>query len=132
MQLYVVRPKVDKSNKEEKVLYYGVPVTSGQVDADFLAREISERCSLTAPDVLAAIGALSEVMQQHLLIGHTVYLKGIGLFSVSASSPGFATAGECTPAKVKAQRVCFKADNALRSILEKIKYQFCERTKTKK
>lgn len=132
MQLYVVRPKVDKSNKDEKVLYYGVPITSGQVDADFLAREICERCSLTSADVLATISALSEVMQHHLSIGNTVYLKGIGLFSVSASSPGFATAKECTPAKVKAQRICFKADNTFRGILERMKYKFCERAKKKK
>ena len=132
MQLYVVRPKVDKSKKEEKVLYYGVPVTSGQVDADQLAREICVRCSLTSADVLATISALSEVMRDHLYIGNTVYLKGIGLFSVSASSPGFESPKEVTPAKVKAQRICFKADNTFRSILEKMKYKFCKRAKTKK
>lgn len=132
MQLYVVRPKVDKSKKEEKVLYYGVPVTSGQVDVDQLAREICVRCSLTSADVLATISALSEVMQDHLLIGNTVYLKGIGLFSISASSLGCATPKECTPAKVKAQRVCFKADNMMRSILARMEYKFCERKKTKK
>ncbi|MDR0657702.1 MAG: HU family DNA-binding protein [Mediterranea sp.] len=132
MQLYVVRPKVDKSKKEEKVLYYGVPVASGQVDADHLAWEISERCSLTAADVLATISALSDVMQHHLLIGNTVYLKGIGLFSVSASSSGCATPKECTPAKVTAQRVCFKADSIMRSILARMKYKFSERAKKKR
>lgn len=132
MHLYVVRPKVDKSKGEEKVLYYGVPVTSGQVDAEQLAREISERCSLTASDVLATIQALSESMQDHLRVGNTVYLKGIGLFSVSASSPGYDTPEECTPAKIKAQRVCFKADNALRGFLERMKYKLCEQVKRKK
>ncbi|NDV65729.1 HU family DNA-binding protein [Bacteroides sp. 224] len=131
MQSYVVRSKIDKSKKEERKLYYAVPVTSGQVDADQLAQEICVRCSLSSPDVLAAIRALSEVMQEHLSTGNTVYLKGIGLFSVSASSPGFETPQEVTPAKVKAQRICFKADNALRSILERIKYKFCERAKKK-
>ncbi|NDV82451.1 HU family DNA-binding protein [Bacteroides sp. 51] len=132
MQLYVVRPKVDKSKKEPKTLYYGVPVTSGQVDADDLAAEISARCSLTPADVLATISALSDVMQDHLRIGNTVYLKGIGLFSVSASSPGYDTPKEVTPATVKAQRICFKADNIMRSFLEKMKYKFCERAKKKK
>lgn len=132
MPLYVVRSKVDKSKEEEKKRYYAVPVTSGQVDADYLAREISERCTLTSPDVLATISALSEVIQNHLQIGNTVYLKGIGLFSVSASSPGFDTPEEVTPAKVKAQRICFKADNTMKGILEKMKYKFSERAKKKK
>ena len=132
MQLYVVRPKVDKSKKEEKMLYYGVPVTSGQVDIDDLAAEICVRCSLTSADVLSAVSALSEVMQDHLRVGNTVYLKGIGLFSISASSPGCEDPKDVTPAKVKAQRVCFKADNIMRSILERMKYKFCERAKKKK
>ena len=35
---YVVRPKVDKSGETEKIRYYGVPVTSGQVSTEQLAR----------------------------------------------------------------------------------------------
>lgn len=31
---YVVRPKVDKSGETEKIRYYGVPVTSGQVSTN--------------------------------------------------------------------------------------------------
>ena len=33
---YVVRPKVDKSGETEKIRYYGVPVTSGQVPNNWL------------------------------------------------------------------------------------------------
>ena len=38
---YVVRPKVDKSGETEKIRYYGVPVTSGQVSTEQLATCIS-------------------------------------------------------------------------------------------
>lgn len=131
MQLYVVRSKIDKTGDTPKERYYGVPVTSGQINEDRLAEEISERSSLTPADVLAAISALSDSLQNHLSNGHTVSLKGIGIFSVSASSEGVDTPKECTPAKVKAQRVCFKADNKLRSILENMKYKLTDRKKTK-
>lgn len=129
--LYVVREKVDKSGKEELKKHYGVPITSGQITTDHLAQEICERCSLTEGDVIAAVSALSDVMQWYLGNGNTVYLKGIGLFSVSASSEGCDTPDECTPGKVKAQRVCFKADNRMRSILENIKYCRIKRGRTK-
>lgn len=132
MQLYVVRPKVDKSSEEQKVRYYGVPVTSGQVDSNQLAREISRRCSLTPGDVLATLSALSDVMQFHLYLGNTVNLKDIGLFYISATSSGCLTPEECTPGKVKAQRVCFKADNTMRGILARMKYKFCEQAKKKR
>lgn len=128
---YVVRKKIDKSNGQDITRYYGVPVTSGQIDEDYLAHEICAQCSLTEGDVLAAVSALSNVMQQHLKQGRTVSLKGIGLFSVSASSEGCKTEKECTPAKVKAQRICFKADREMRGILHEITYKRVNRKRTK-
>jgi len=123
MQLYVVRSKVDKTGEEEKRSYYGVPIISRQVNEINLSAEICQRCSLTEADVLATISALSDLLQEHLESGESVKLRGIGTFSVSASSKGFDTPGECTPAEVKAQRVCFRADNDLRHVLEKLKYK---------
>lgn len=131
MQLYVVRPKVDKTGKEEKTLYYGIPILSGQVTEQHLAEEICRMCTLTEPDVLATISALKVLMQRHLEIGESVKLNGIGTFSVSASSEGCETPKECTPSKVKAQRVCFRADNEMRSVIHRIKYKKSNRSKTK-
>lgn len=131
MQLYVVRSKTDKTKTEEETLYYGVPVISGTVTEEELAEEISERCSLTPADVLAAISALSRSIQDHLEDGRSVRLKGIGTFSVSASSAGAITPEECTPSKVVARRICFRADRILRSVLGKMKYKLTKRNKQK-
>lgn len=130
MQLYVVRSKIDKTKEKEEKLYYGVPIISGTVTEEEIAEEISERCSLTPSDVLAAISALSQSLHDHLSDGRSVKLKGIGTFSVSASSTGSKTPEECTPAKVKAQRVCFRADRILRGVLGKIKYKLKKQGKT--
>lgn len=129
MQLYVVRSKKDKSGNKEKVRYYGVPLTSGKITEEELAEEISEQCSLTPTDVLATIRALSHNIQSHLSDGRTVSLKGIGTFYVSASSEGFDDPEECTPAQVKARRICFRADRTLRSILATMKYKLSKRGK---
>lgn len=128
---YVVRKKIDKSSGQTITRYYGVPVTGGQIDEDYLAREICEFCSLTEGDVLGAVSALGNAIRQHLSRGNTVSLKGIGLFTVSASSEGCDTEKECTPAKVKAQRICFKADRDMRSILPEIKYRRINKKRTK-
>lgn len=132
MALYVVRQKVDKSGEEEKIRYHGVPVSSGQIGVDELAKDISGRCSLHESDVHAAVIALGDVMQAYLMKGNTVNLKNIGLFSISAGSEGFETPDECTPSKVTAQRVCFKADKEMRSALPLVKYQRTHREATKK
>lgn len=127
MQLYVVRPKVDKTGEEEKKSYYGVPVSSGQITEEDLAKEVCEQSSLTEADVISAIYSLKRLMHKHLVNGYQVRLKGIGTFSVSATSEGFDTPEACTPVQVKAKRVCFKADNEMRSVLERIKYKKSER-----
>lgn len=123
MQLYVVRSKVNKISGEGKALYYGVPILSGQVTEERLAAEICYRSSLTEADVLSAIHSLKDLIREHLEAGEAVKIKGIGKFFVSAGSKGFETPGECTPAEVKARRVCFMADNEMRSVVYKMKYK---------
>ncbi len=130
--LYVVRKKLDLTKEEKQVRYCAVPVTSGQIDIHELAATICERCSLTRADVLATVSALSDVMQQRLRDGHTVKLDGIGIFSVSASSEAMERREQCTPSKVKAKRVCFKADKEMRLILNEIEYVNRDRFNTKK
>lgn len=123
MQLYVVRTKIDKSGEEEKTVYVGTPVTSNRVTEVDIAREICERSSLTEEDVLHALGAVARLLHEHLEDGSTVSLKGIGTFSVSGSTVPCATPEECTPGKMKARRICFKADKILRAVLEKMRYK---------
>lgn len=123
MHSYVVRPRLDKSGKVEVVRYYGIPVTSGQVTIDDLAEEISHSSSLTRGDILATVSALNEAIQKHLEDGKTVYIKGIGLFYISATGEGCQTSEECTPSKVRANRICFKADNWMKRVLKRIRFK---------
>ena len=44
---YVVRQKLDKTGAEDKVRYYGVPVTCGRVSTKKLADLVADRCSLS-------------------------------------------------------------------------------------
>lgn len=129
MQSYVVRSKVNKNEEKVKLLYYGVPVLTGQVTQEDLATEMCERTALEEGDALSAFHTLRRLMQKHLSQGKSVRLEGIGTFYVSASSEGCETPEACTPAKVKAKRVCFTADKELRSILPEIKYEQVNRPK---
>ncbi|MDR2927225.1 MAG: hypothetical protein LBV41_03350 [Cytophagaceae bacterium] len=53
--------------------------------------------------------------------GHTVRLDGLGLLSVSTSSDGFDT--ECTPRRVKAKKICFRAAPKLKADLKYIRFE---------
>jgi len=131
MAKYVVRTKKSVLGEKEKVLYYGVPVSSGVIDLAYIAEEASVRSSLTPEDVIAAISTVARLTRSHLAQGDTVNLSGFGLFTVSASSEGCKTPEECTPAKVKPIRVCYKADPEMRRVLAEIKYEKREKNQKK-
>lgn len=120
---YVVRTKTDKTGPEEKKLFYGIPVTAGRVTTDELAQEITDRCTLTRGDVLAAVCVLSEVILERLRNGYSVELKDIGDLFLSAGSEGYEEAKDCTPHRVKAKRVCFRMCPRLRKEIKFIKFE---------
>ncbi len=120
---YVVRPKIDKSGAEEKIRYYGVPVTTGLINTDELAERVAERCSLTKGDVLAAVSELTHQIVQCVGMGFTVDVRELGQFNLSATSEGFEDPADCTPSRVKPQRLCFKMSNVLRNKIKDIKFE---------
>ena len=58
------RSGLDKNN----VKYYAIPVRTGIISTRKLAKTISERCTLTEPDMVAALSALSQVLDSILKI----------------------------------------------------------------
>lgn len=120
---YVVRPKVDKSGEKEKIRYYGVPVTAGQVSTEQLAEYIATRCSLSRGDVLAAVTEMGHEIQNQLEKGYTVNLHGIGTLFLSAGSEGYADPKDCTPHRVKAKRLCIKADPNMKEFMKNVRFE---------
>ena len=120
---YCVRKKTDKSQGEEQVKYYAVPLSSGTIGTNELAENIAGRCTLRPGDVHATIVELMYTIEQELHQGNKVCLEGIGIFSLSASSEGFDKPEDCTPSKVKAKRICFLADKKLKKNLKFVKFE---------
>lgn len=121
---FSLRKKTNKLKPEGKQdKYYAVPVSSSIVGTKKLAEIISDRCSATDSDVSMVLSSLAYVMGQQLMVGNKVKLDGLGIFSVSVSSPGFDTPNECTLSQVKAKRICFLADKTLKRILKKVDFR---------
>ena len=120
---YVVRPKVDKSGETEKIRYYGVPVTSGQVSTEQLATYISTRCTFSRGEILAAIIEIGREIQFQLDMGYTINLHGIGTLFLSAGSEGYENPKDCTPHRVKAKRLCIKANPEMKKFIKRLKFE---------
>lgn len=120
---YVVREKLDKTGADDKVRYYGVPVTSGRITTDKLARMVADRCSLTRGDVLAAVCDMSDLILEYLKEGYSVELKDLGDLYLSAGSEGYEDPKDCTPHRVKARRICFRMGARMRKEMQYIKFE---------
>ncbi|MDR2147817.1 MAG: HU family DNA-binding protein [Tannerella sp.] len=118
------RVKTKRSGIGDKpAKYHSVPVHSGEISSRQLAKDLAQRSSLSEGDVLSALAGLSGLVKRYLQDGHTVRLDGLGLLSVSASSEGFETSQECTPRRVKAKKICFRADPELKANLKYIRFE---------
>lgn len=122
---YIVKTKRSGFG-EKKAKYYAIPVRSGEIDTRRLAKELSERCTLTETDVRATLIGLVEIMEEYLHQGYSIRLEDLGRFTVSVTSDGHETPEECTPKRVKAKKICFMADKRLK---ENLKYVSFDRKK---
>jgi hypothetical protein len=55
--------------------------------------------------------------------GFSVKLDDLGVFSLSATSAGCASPEECTPHRVRAAKICFRADPQLKKNLKRVKFE---------
>ncbi len=102
---------------------YAIPVRSGEISTVQLAEELSERCTLTETDIRATLIGLSKMIEEYLHKGYSVWLDDLGRFTLSATSEGYENAGDCTPSKVKAKKICFMADKRLKENLKKVTFE---------
>ena len=72
-----------KNNNKKSVGYgkwYARAVVGDTVNVKALAKRISDRCTVTEPDIVAVISALVTAMNEELIAGRRVLLDGFGSF----------------------------------------------------
>jgi hypothetical protein len=62
-------------------------------------------------------------METWLHNGYSVKLDDLGVFSLSATSAGYASPAECTPHRVRPAKICFRADPQLKKNMKNIKFE---------
>ncbi|MDR2293082.1 MAG: HU family DNA-binding protein [Prevotellaceae bacterium] len=118
---YRVKQKRNGINDNE--LYYAVPVWSGLIGTREIAQELAGRSSLTPADIRATLIGLVEVMEKYLHSGYSIKLDDLGVFRLSLTSAGYASPDACTPHRVNAAKLCFRADPQIKKNLKKVKFE---------
>ena len=87
-----------------------------------MSANISEKCTLTEPDVLAVLSALTSEMTVQLMEGKIVRFGSFGSFQLGISSKGVATETEASRNQVKGIRVKFRPGRRISNALAQLRF----------
>ena len=113
---YSVSPRINPRDKEAAPKYYGKVQTSGTINFDTLAEDISYATSLTDGDVSNVLRALVKQIKKHLADGKIVNLDGLGTFQFQMSSKGAATEKDYTTSLIKKVRIQYRPGRLVREV----------------
>jgi predicted histone-like DNA-binding protein len=117
------RVKQKRNGINDKELYYAVPVGSGLVGTREIAQRLADRSTLTPADIRATLIGLVEVMETYLHNGYSVKLDDLGVFRLSVTSEGYVSPEECMPHRVRAAKLCFRADTQIKKNLKQVRFE---------
>ena len=102
--------------------FYVTSENGGEITLDEISQLISEKCTLTETDVLAALNALMLEMTKHLMDGKIVRFGTFGSFQLALSSSGVSTEVETSRLQVTKARVRFRPGRRIADSLRNLKY----------
>lgn len=114
--VYLVRKKVFRTAEGVKQLYYAVQRVlqrRGGVTAELLAQRMASRKGMSSGDVQSVLIDLPKFIEEALMEGESVTIKGMGSFHVAVTSDGFEHPDDVMPGKVRLSRVYFRPDKSL-------------------
>ena len=112
----MVRKKVFRTAEGVKQLYYAVQRVlqrRGGVTAELLAQRMASRKGMSSGDVQSVLIDLPKFIEEALMEGESVTIKGLGSFHVAVTSDGFEHPDDVMPGKVRLSRVYFRPDKSL-------------------
>lgn len=115
IKYYIVSRK-NPLNKSEK--YYAQLQTQHVTDVTELTDKIVARCTLTKPDVQAAIAAFEEEVIAALLQGRSVKIGSLGCFRPSLASTGSMDKEGFTSKNIKRVKVRFTPSSIIRKTVQ--------------
>jgi predicted histone-like DNA-binding protein len=102
--------------------FYVSTQSAGTVTLEEMADEISDRCTLTETDLVAALNALQREMIKNLLGGKIVRFGTFGSFQLALSSTGVDTVASASQSQVRSARVRFRPGMRIQDNLKLLKY----------
>lgn len=88
-----------------------------------LSKEISNMCSLSRPDVVATLEALTVVLPAFITNGHIVELGGLGTIGPQISSKPSATAPEVSHVNIHKAKAKYRPGKEIKGLLKNCTFE---------
>ncbi len=99
--------KNNRKNSPTKGMIYGRAVVNRVVHTSAIAKNITERCTVTEPDILAVINALMTEISANIAEGNKVVLDNFGSFKLGIRTTPAVSAKKFTSANIKAMYIIY-------------------------
>ena len=108
MSVKYIKVKNNRKGSSTNGKIYGRAVVSNTITTDTICENIGKRCTLTPPDIKAAVSALESEIANQLSQGNRVVLDGFGAFKVGLTTKPADTVAKFTALNVKNMHVIFQ------------------------
>ena len=99
--------KNNRKNSPTRGMIYGRAVVNRVVHTSAIAKKITERCTVTEPDILAVINALMTEISANIAEGNKVVLDEFGSFKLGIRTSPAESAKKFTSANIKNMYVIY-------------------------
>ena len=99
--------KNNRKNSPTRGMIYGRAVVNRVVHTSAIAKKITERCTVTEPDILAVINALMTEISANISEGNKVVLDNFGSFKLGIRTSPAVNAKKFTSANIKAMYIIY-------------------------
>lgn len=99
--------KNNRKNSPTRGMIYGRAVVNSVVHTSAIAKKITERCTVTEPDILAVINALMTEISANIAEGNKVVLDEFGSFKLGIRTSPAVNAKKFTSANIKNMYVIY-------------------------
>jgi len=120
---YKLIEKINPNDLESAKKWYAIPVNSGLVTLEEMAKLIALRSSLTPGDVYNVIYNLFDAIPDYLGDGRSVSLGELGKVRASFSSKGVEDAKDFNARLITKKRIIFTPSVAIKQQVELIKVE---------
>jgi len=103
--------------------FYARAQASGQMSFKKLCTKISDRCTATKADVMAALEGCIYVMKEALEDGKIVRLGDFGSFQLSLSSEGTLIEKDFVSSNITGAKILFRPGEDLKELFNALEYQ---------